>query len=60
MPEPLDQIFKDYKSSESTVAARPANAGGKPIEVETEKYGVGKPKRVEIRAKIIRDEDRAG
>jgi hypothetical protein len=57
MPETSEEIFPGYTAGGSTVPTPVPTAPKDPIVVETEKYGVGKPKRVELRAKIIRDED---
>jgi len=60
MPEPLDKIFADYPVGEQTTgAATEVSTPATAIRVEEQKYGIGKVKRVRLRAKIIHDEDGA-
>ena len=51
MPSKRIQIETDYIEEESTTAAEPSMPPD-PQEVEVEKYGDGKPKRIVIRARI--------
>jgi len=58
MPEMAEKIFGDYESEEKTLgAAAQPSTPSTAIKIEEEKYGVAKPKRVQLRAKIIRDQD---
>jgi hypothetical protein len=58
MPDRLDKIFGDYESGEKTRGTQ-AKSSTRPVDVEIEeqKYGIAKVKRVRLRAQIIRDQN---
>jgi hypothetical protein len=55
--------FGDYAPEPQTVAAAPAGDKTLPDEVDTEKYGVGKPRRIIVRGTVAKNsgvEDKRG
>lgn len=57
MPDDRLDFTTDYDQGTSTSTDSASATAPEEIKIEPERYGIGKPKRVHIRAKITHDKD---
>ena len=55
MPPDRQDTFGEYAPELPTAGPRPAVEPSPPDEVETTKYGIGKPRRIIVRGKVAAD-----
>jgi len=55
MPTEEQDPFGEYAPASQTDAASPVSQKPSPVEVESEKYGIGKPHRIIVRGNVAAD-----
>lgn len=55
MPENKDDPFGEYASEPETTGMPPVGEAAEPDEIESVKYGVGKPRRIRVRGTVAAD-----